>query len=205
MASVDVFERGALVGDQFRNTFFSRVARDQYLDAETLNYNATTDILTRGELYFQHNRRPVSNRADLLGDFTTGSLRHRFMVGYGFDNQYQLSNRTGTSAGANNSNVSLPIPPINVLEFLTPGFVDPAPTYTNFPRTRVDHSTNRINAPYWQDQINVSSRLSVNLAGRFDHYNRNTHNDTWNNDVFVSVGPIALVTQNAYSDRYGAV
>ena len=189
---------------QFRNTFFNRIGRDQYLDAETLGYNATTNILTRGELYFQHNRRPISNRADLLGDFKTGQLRHRFMVGHAFDNQYNYSNRTGSAPGTSNSGL-LPIPSVNVLDFVNDGFVDPAPTYTNFPRTRVDHSTSRINGGYRQDQVDVTSRLRVNVAGRFDHYDRNAHNDTWNNDVFVSEGPVTLGTQNKYSDRYGAV
>jgi len=189
---------------QFRNTFFNRSARDQYLDAETLGYNATTNILTRGELYFQHNRRPISNRADLLGDFQTGQLRHRFMVGHAFDNAYNYTNRTGSAPGTSNSGL-LPIPSVNVLDFIKDDFVDPAPTYTNFPRTRVDYSTSRINGGYWQDQIDVTSRLRINLAGRFDHYDRNAHNDTWNNDVFVSEGAATLGKQDAYSDRYGAV
>jgi iron complex outermembrane receptor protein len=189
---------------QFRNTFFTRVARDQYLDAETESYNATTNTLTRGELYFQHNRRPVSNRADFLGDFTTGPLRHRFMVGYGLDNQYNYTNRTGNAPGTSNS-TNIPIPSINVFDFLQGGFVDPAPTYTSFPRTRVDHSTMRINAGYWQDQIDFGSRLRVNLAGREDKYHRNAHNDTWNNDVFVSEGVSSNVDQSKYTDRYGAV
>lgn len=189
---------------QFRNTFFNRIARDQYLDAESLSYNATTDMLTRGELYFQHNRRPISNRADFLGDFNTGALRHRFMVGYAFDNQYNYTNRIGNAPGASNAG-TVPIPSINVNDFLRDGFVDPAPTYTTFPRSRVDHSTNRIHGVAWQDQIDLTSRLRVNLAGRFDHYDRNTHNDVWNNDVFVSEGPITLFEQKKYSDRYGAV
>jgi hypothetical protein len=69
---------------QLRNAFFSRRNRDQYLDAETMSYNPATDLLTRGELYFQHNRRPWQNQTDLLGDVGLRGTRHRFMAGYDY-------------------------------------------------------------------------------------------------------------------------
>jgi iron complex outermembrane receptor protein len=189
---------------QFRNAFFSRRNRDQYLDAETLSYNATTNILSRGELYFQHNRRPLQNQSDLLGDVAVGRTRHRFMVGYSYGDQYNFSNRTGNAPGASN-NLGIPIPSINIADFLRSGFVDPAPIYTSFPRTRVDYSDNKVNAAYWQDQIDLTTRLRVNVAGRYDDYRRTTHNDTYNNDVFVSVGPETGRHQTNYSYRAGAV
>lgn len=189
---------------QIRNMFLTRVARDQYLDAESLAFNPATNLVTRGELYFQHNRRPVSNRADFLGDFATGPIRHRFLVGHVFDYHYNFTNRTGVAPNTSTA-LGLPIPSINVFDFLEPGFVDPAPTYTDFPRTRVDHSTNVINGIAWQDQIDVTDRLKVNIAGRWDDYRRNTHNDAWDNDVFVSEGPISRLRQRKTSDRYGAV
>lgn len=189
---------------QFREAFFKRINRDQYLDAETLSYNATTDVLTRGELYFQHNRRPTENTTDLLGDFTLAKMRHRFMVGYDFTDHDNFTNRIASTAGASN-NLTVPVAPINIASFLAGTFVDTTPTYENFPRTRVDFSDNRVNAGYWQDQIDVTSRLRINLAGRYDDYNRRAHNDSYNNDVFVSEGVTTTRHQTNYAYRAGAV
>jgi len=190
---------------QFRNSFFSNIKRDQYLDAESMSYNPATNILSRSVLYYQHNRRPIQNQSDLLGDYTLFGLRHRFMVGYNYERHYNYSNRVGTAAGLNNSAAALPIPSINVADFLSADFLDHAPLYRSFPRTRVDHSTNRIHAGSWQDQIDLTSRLRVNLGGRYDDWKRRTRNDTYDNDQFVSEGPTTGRHQTNYSYRYGAV
>ena len=189
---------------QFRNAFFNRRNRDEYLDAESLAYNAATDTLTRGELYFQHNRRPIQNQSDLLGDYDVLGMKHRFMVGYSIANHRNYTNRIGNAAGASNA-LTVPIPSIRIADFLADGFVDPAPIYSSFPRTRVDHSLNRTHAAYWQDQIDVSDRVKVNLAGRYDDFRRTAHNDTYDNDAFVSEGPILRRHQTAYTYRAGAV
>ena len=189
---------------QFRNAFFTRRNGDQYLDAETLAYTATTNVLTRGELYFQHNRRPIQNHSDLVGDVGIRGMRHRFLVGYDYNDQYNYTNRIGNAAGVSN-NLTVPIPSLNIAAFLAPGFVDTAPTYTSFPRTRVDYSDNVVKAASWQDQIDLTARLRVNVAGRYDDYRRWTHNDTFNNDVFVSEGALSTRHQTAYTYRYGAV
>jgi iron complex outermembrane recepter protein len=173
------------------------------LDAETMSYNPATDV-ARGELYFQHNRRPWQNQTDLLGDVGLRGTRHRFMVGYDYGDQYNYSNRVGNAAGASN-NLGIPIPSITIADFLKPGFVDPAPIYTTFPRTRVDYSHNRVNAAYWQDQVDLTSRLRVNLAGRYDDFRRTTHDDVYDNDVFVGAGPETRRHQTNYSYRAGAV
>ncbi|MCU1385117.1 MAG: hypothetical protein JWL71_3814 [Acidobacteria bacterium] len=189
---------------QFRNAFFSRRNGDQYLDAETLAYSAATNVLTRGELYFQHNRRPLQNQSDVLGDASWRGMRHRFMVGYDYGDQYNFTNRTGNGPGTSNS-LAIPLPSINIADFLKPGFVDPAPIYTTFPRTRVDYNDAKVQAAYWQDQIDLSSRLRVNVAGRYDDYRRTAHNDTYDNDAFVSAGPETSRHQTNYSYRAGAV
>ncbi len=190
---------------QFRNSFFNRIKRDQYLDAESLSYNAATDVLSRSVLYYQHNRRPTQNQSDLLGDFDLVGMRHRFMVGYNYERHYNYSNRVGNGPGTNNSAAALPIPSVVIADFLAEGFVDSAPIYRSFPRTRVDYSNNQVNAGYWQDQIDLTSRLRINVAGRYDNYRRRTHNDTYDNDVFVSKGPETGRHQTNYSYRVGAV
>jgi iron complex outermembrane receptor protein len=189
----------------FRNSFYKGRKRDQYLDAETMSYVPATNVVNRTELYFQHNRRPTQNQSDFIGDYTFWGLRHRFLVGYDYQEQYNFSNRTDDAPGTSNSN-GIPLPPVVLADWLKPGYVDPAPIYTNFPRTRVDYSANAVNAFAWQDQIDITRRLKINVAGRYDDYKRRTHNDTYANDVFVSRGPEAGQRhQTHYSYRAGAV
>jgi hypothetical protein len=45
---------------------------------------------------------------------------------------------------------------------------------------------------------NLTSRLRVNLAGRYDDFRRTAHNDVYNNDVFVSAGPETRRHQTNY-------
>jgi outer membrane receptor protein involved in Fe transport len=190
---------------QFRNSFLKIRVRDQYLDAETLAYTPATDTLTRTELYFQHNRRPVQNQSDFIGDYRFFGLRHRFLIGYDYSDQKNFTNRTGVAPNTSTS-AGIPIPSIVLADFLKPGFVDPAPTYTFFPRTRVDHSTQATNAFAWQDQIDITEKLKINIAGRYDDWQRRTHNDVWDNDRFVSRAPDANQKhQTNYSYRAGAV
>ncbi len=190
---------------QFRNSFFKDRIRDQYLNAETLSYNPATDLLSRTELYFQHNRRPVQDQTDIIGDYRFLGLRHRFLIGYDYEDQKNFTNRTGVAPNTSTS-TGLPIPPILLSDFLKPGFVDPAPIYTRFPRTRVDHSTQATNAFMWQDQIDITQKLRINVSGRYDDWKRRTHNDSYDNDVFVSRGPEANQKhQTFYSYRAGAV
>jgi iron complex outermembrane receptor protein len=190
---------------QLRNGFIKSRRRDQYLDAETLSYNPATGLLSRTELYFQHNRRPLQNQTDILGDYKFLGLRHRFIIGYNYEDQYNFTNRTGNAPNTSNS-LAIPLPPINIADWLQPGFVDTAPVYTVFPRTRVDYSVNAINAAYWQDQIDLTPRLKINIAGRYDDWKRRTHNDVYNNDQFVSRGPEAGQRhQTAYNYRAGMV
>ena len=59
---------------------------------------------------------------------------------------------------------------------------------TGVPVARKDYINQAINAESWQDQINVTKRLRVNLTGRFDDWKRWARSDTYNNSVFVSTG-----------------
>lgn len=189
---------------QLRNAFFKQRKRDQYLDAETLSYAPATDLLSRTYLYFQHNRRPVQNQTDFIGDYMVMRMRHRFLVGYDYTDQYNYSNRTGIAANTSTA-AGIPIAPILISSFLGGSFIDSTPKYTVFPRTRVDYSTNTTNSFAWQDQIDVTRRLKINVAGRYDDYKRAARNDAWNNDQFVSQPFDTLRHQTNYNYRAGVV
>jgi iron complex outermembrane receptor protein len=187
------------------NTFFKRRNRDQYLDAETMAYDAANDRVTRAYLYFQHNRRPVENIVDAAGDYTVLGMRHRFLARYDYSDQYNFTNRTGSTPGTSNS-TALPLPPVPLSSFIARTFVDTAPTYTNFPITRVDFSDNRYHGVVLQDQVNPVRWFGFNFTISRRNYHRNTHNDNYDNGNFVSPGAETKITNNTKSNyRAGGV
>ena len=189
----------------FTNTFFKRRNRDQYLDAETMRYDAVQDQVNRSYLYFQHNRRPLQNISEFTGDYSPFGMRHRFMVRYDYSDQYNFSYRTGTAPGSNNSDVALPLPPVPVPAFTAGTFVDTAPKYTNFPITRVDYSDNRYKGFVFQDQFNPVRWLGFNVTASPRKYRRQTHNDSYNNGTFLSRGPETQFLNNAKSSYRAGV
>jgi iron complex outermembrane recepter protein len=189
---------------EFRNSFFHARSNDQYLDAETLSYSAALNQVNRTELYYMHHRRPMQNQTDILGTYDFLGMRHKFMIGYDYEDQYNYTDRTTPVGTTSISNIVLA--PINLTAFLSPGFVDPSTPQTSFPIARRDHTNQAINAAYWQDQINVTKRLRINVAGRYDDWKRRAHNDPYVNGVFASQGPdTGQVHQTAYDYRAGAV
>ncbi len=152
------------------NTFFKRRNRDQYSDAETLTYVPATDQVTRGILYFQHNRRPIQDITDLVGDYRFLHMRHHFLARYDYSDQYNFTNRTGNAPNTSNS-INLPLP-VSVPAFIAGTFVDTAPVYTTFPITRVDYSDNLFHRVTLQDQINPVKWLGVNVSVTRPNYDR---------------------------------
>ena len=190
---------------QLSNYFYKRKNRDQYLDAESMTYNATLDQVNRAYLYFQRNQRPTQNQLDLQGNYELGGMQHRFLVRYDFSNQYAFTYRTGNAPGANNA-LNLPLPPVPVQPFIDGTWVDTAPVYNNFPITRVDHVTNRYHAVVLQEQLYPVKWLGVNVVLRPTKFDRWTHNDPHDNGVFLSAGPETHVDNNIkWNYRAGAV
>lgn len=177
---------------QFRNSFFHRRASDEYFTAEYLNYDPSLNQVDRESLYFKHHLRPVVNQADLTGTFELGGMRHTFLAGYEY---WKFANRTNRSASW-----SVEAPPISLATFAETFVSDP-----NFPISRVDHTSSRIHAFFWQDQISLTSRLKINVGGRFDDYLRSRHRDPWANGQRVSRGPEQRREQTAYTYRAGLV
>src|SRR5262249_32661653 len=73
----------------------------------------------------------------------------------------------------------------------------------NFPISRVDHVSSRINALFWQDLVSLTKKLKVNVGGRFDDYLRLRHRDPWANGQMVSRDPDQRWDPTAYSYRAG--
>ena len=170
-----------------KNTFFKRNNRDQYFNAESLAYVAASDMITRGLLYFQHNRRPLQDVTDLIGDYEIFGMRHRFLVRYDFSDQYRYTDRTAPTPGSNTQS-NMPLPPISVPAFIAGTFVDTAPIYTNFPVQRRDFTDSVYHRVVLQDQFEPLKWLGVNVVISKPNFDRKSHNDNYDNGTFVSAG-----------------
>ena len=148
--------------------------------------------MDRQYLYFKHNRRPVLNQTDVTGSFRLWGMRHTFVTGHEYQDFYNFTTRSASR--------SVNATPINLATF-----AETQPSLTGFPVSRMDYSSNRVNAVFWQDQIAIGEKLFINLGGRFDDYLRRWHNDPWADGQRVSRTPDSSRSQSAYTYRAGAV
>jgi iron complex outermembrane receptor protein len=175
---------------EFRNGFLFRYTDDQYFSAETLTYVPALNQVNRGLLYFQHHRRPVLNQSDVLGHFTLAGMKHTVVAGYEYQDFYNFTDRAASR--------SINIAPINLATR-----TDTFTPFADFPLSRVDYFTNRINAFFWQDFIHLSKKLRLNIGGRLDDFRRITRNDPFANGVATARGPEFRRNQSAYTYRAG--
>lgn len=175
---------------EFRNGFLYRYTNDQYFSAETLNYNAARNQVDRGTLYFHHHRRPVLNQADVLGHFTLLGMKHTVVAGYEYQDFYNFTDRAASR--------SVTIPSISLSNP-----VDTYVPFADFPLSRVDYFSNRTNAFFWQDFIQVAKRVRLNVGGRLDGFRRQARNDPWANGARSAVGTELRRSQDAYTYRAG--
>ncbi len=175
---------------EFRNGFLYRHTDDQYFSAESLTYIPASNQVNRGLLYFQHHRRPLLNQSDVLGHFTLFGMKHTLVTGYEYQDFYNITDRSASR--------SINIAPINLntrAETFQP--------FPDFPLSRVDYFTNKINAFFWQDFIHLSSKLRLNIGGRLDSFNRIARNDPYANNAPTARGPELRRKQDAYTYRAG--
>jgi outer membrane receptor protein involved in Fe transport len=143
---------------------------DHYFVTEGVYGDPDADLVYREPLDFHHIRRPVQNQAEVIGRVGGGRFgTHNLLFGY----EYQRDKyRTEVTAGDDPECLCgywyLTIAPMNITTMEeTQGPLD---------IDTIERSTfvnDRINSFYWQDQIDVTSQLKVNVAGRLDDYKRN--------------------------------
>jgi TonB-dependent siderophore receptor len=177
---------------EFRNNFFYRRTNDTYFTAETLTYQPALNQVNRQFLYFADHRRPVSDQADITGRIAFLRIRHVFLAGYEYEDFYTFTDLSASR--------SVPTTPINLATF-----AETSVPVRDFPISGVVNFSNRDDAFFWQDQISLSERLSLNVGGRFDHYVRHAHTDTWDGTALSIRGPEQVRDENAYTYRAGLV
>lgn len=188
---------------RLQNQFFTQVKRTQYLNAESPAYVASTNTVTRNAAYLVSNRRPKQDYVTLSGTHHFLGTNHNWTASYNYQEHYSWSDRFGSTQGSTSTTVT--VPPLDLNAWLQPGFVDVAePTAFHLSAqifTAVTYNNFNI-----QDQIKITSRLSLNVAGSRAFSRRRTHTDSWNpaNDTFVSRGADGSIRpQNASNYRAG--
>lgn len=161
-----------LVGGSIRDTLLTGFSSD----AETVASRQTLYRDGRSLSRQRRSRRYDANhkviRAELAGEFDTGPLRHRVLIGadhdeFTYDNYFTryrpptlASNPTGQQG--------------NVIDILDP-------VYGRFPLPATSVTTDRTDrqratGAYLQDQIEITERLQVRIGGRYDRVTLETDN-----------------------------
>lgn len=177
---------------EFRNGFLMRRTSEEYFVTEGVYFDADTNTVPREALYFHHTRRPKVNQAEIVGHVDFLKMKHTLLFGYDYRDFYT---RTDVTAGGGFYG---DLTPISVLDYK-----ETNPPITSFPIVRQTFQANRINAGFWQDQIDVTSKIKINIGGRFDDYQRNR-------DQIFLANPNTIVGiqsrhQTAYTYRAGIV
>lgn len=175
---------------EFRNGFLYRYTNDEYYSAESLTYAPALNQVNRTALFFDHHRRPVLNQADVLGHFRALNMKHTIVAGWEYQDFYNFTDRSASR--------SVNLPPILLS--------NPVDTYTpvpDFPISRRDYFSNKINAFFWQDFVELTKRIRLNVGGRFDDFGRIARNDPWAGGAATSRGVETRRSQQAYTYRAG--
>lgn len=151
----------------FRNSLHYQRTSDRYFVTEGVYGDPESNLVFREPLDFHHTRRPVQNQAEAVGRVDRlGS--HNLLFGYEFQRDKY---RTDVTAGDDPDCLCgywwLTIEPIDITTL--------EETQAPLDIETIERQTfvnDRIYSFYWQDQIDVVERVKVNVAGRFDDYNR---------------------------------
>jgi iron complex outermembrane receptor protein len=152
---------------EFRNSLQFQRTSDQYFVTEGVYGDPEANLVYREPLDFHHIRRPVQNQTEMVGR-VEGFGGHNLLFGYEFQRDKY---RTEVTAGDDPDCICgywwLTIAPMDITtleETQTPLDIETI--------ARTTFVNDRIHSFYWQDQIDLSPQVKINIAGRFDDYTR---------------------------------
>jgi len=177
---------------EFRDGFLLRRTSDEYYVTEFVLHDQPANEVYREALYFHHTRRPTLNQADVVGRFEFGGMHHTLLLGHEYQDFYTRTDVNNSDGGV------VVLNPISLANFQETG-----PAVTSFPVFRQTFQANRIHAFYWQDQIDITKQLKINVGGRLDDYRRDRHR-IFTANPNTRVG-IQTRNQDAYTYRAGIV
>ncbi len=165
-----------------RNVFAGRMFDDEYWVAESLRTTYPSTV-NRTFLYFKHKRRPWENQTEFTGLFKAG-VSHDLLAGWDYQDYSTRTTRADAASVA-----TTPIDLDNPVETTT---LHPA-----FAPTRYDYTDATTNAFYVQDQLTLTSKLKAVVGLRFDHIDRDTHNNPVANGVETAVAPVNRISNKS--------
>ena len=169
----DVSRRWSLlVGASLRDTLLTGFSSDAELVGARQKVFIDGRSLSRQRRSRRYDSRQWVVRAELSGEFDTGSLRHRVLIGADrdrFDNDQQFGRvRPPVLTGTTTDRAG------NVIDILTP-------VYGRFPLSAPAPQNDRLDVQqssgiFVQDQITLTDRLEVRVGGRYDDVTLRTLN-----------------------------
>ncbi|MEP2990343.1 MAG: TonB-dependent siderophore receptor [Parasphingorhabdus sp.] len=155
------YRETSLFGDAYENNFGSR--QPYLVDGQTIS---------RFFRFRDYEAEYLALRAEVNGEFNTGGIRHRVILGVDYDefDNDQVANRF-RQAGIGGA-------PSNTLDPQTYLLIDVTnPQYGLFPRPNAAAQIDRLEKTsglgfYIQDQIDLTDRLQIRIGGRFDDFDQ---------------------------------
>ncbi|WP_019370401.1 TonB-dependent siderophore receptor [Sphingomonas sp. HT-1] len=161
------------VGASHRDTLLTGFSSDAELVASRQKLFRDGRSLSRQRRSRVYDAEQTVVRAELAGDFDTGALRHRVLIGADHDrflyDQVFTRFRPPALSSAPSDQAGY------VIDILNPVYGRfPLPT----PAVNTDRrDLQRATGAYLQDQISLTERLQIRLGGRYDHLLLQTDND----------------------------
>ncbi len=159
------YRETSLVGDAYENNFGSRQP-----------YLVDGQAISRFFRFRDYTAEYLALRAEVNGEFDTGGIRHRVIMGVDYDefDNDQIANRfrQGGIGGAASSTLD---PETYLLLFVN------NPQYGIYARPNAAAQIDRLEKTggfgfYVQDQIDLTDRLQLRLGGRFDDFDQELTN-----------------------------
>jgi iron complex outermembrane recepter protein len=140
---------------RFRSAFRAAVTRENYSSLEGWELTPSTGVLTLARFELPSTNQSHYWQNELLGSFTTWSIKHKSILGVELGREVQSQQFRGDFAGLGSF--------INIFNPADRSFADgPLAFAGNF------LSTNSILGAYAGDQIDLLPNLHVHLGGRYD-------------------------------------
>lgn len=161
-----------LVGAGLRDTQFEGFAlENNFAGRQTLFLDPEQGLLSRFKRYRDFDTSYAVIRAEISGEFATGSLTHRLIAGADYDRfeNDQIILRYRPPFFADDTNLE----DLDLSQYLVVNIFDPV--YTEQPDVELSDNLNRLEVQkawglYVQDQISVTEQLQVRIGGRFDRF-----------------------------------
>ncbi|AEF03290.1 TonB-dependent siderophore receptor [Alteromonas naphthalenivorans] len=190
-----------LIGAGLRDTTFEGNALEtNFAGRQTLFIDPDQTLLSRFKRYRDFETDYVVLRGEIAGEFDTGSISHRVIIGGDYDkfenDQVILRYRPSYFSGDTDIN-DLDLSQYLVVDILNPDYSPVADVELSDNLNRLE--TQEAWGMYIQDQVNITDKFQVRFGGRIDKFEQEIQNRLSD--------PVAITSQDdtQFSPQLGAV